>query len=464
MDLSRRSPQMALPVHGTSGALPFGKKGETPIPGRSEERRRATLAGEHAGTGNLMARVLTPANLRAALRRVQKNRGSPGVDGMTVEELPAYLLRHWPRLRMELQAGRYTPAPVLRREIPKAGGGARELGIPTALDRFLQQAMLQVLQPLFDPTFSAHSYGFRPGRSAHHAVHAAQAYVQAGRRWVVDVDIEKFFDRVNHDVLMGKLAARIADRTLLRLIRRYLEAGVMVSGVVRGRVLGTPQGGPLSPLLANVYLDEVDRLLERYGHAFVRYADDCNVYVRSARAGARVLRLLLRRYVRLHLRLNATKTAVAPVWHRQFLGFRFWQTRDNEVRRAVAKPALNAMKNRVRILTRRTGGQSMTQVAAQLQEFLLGWREYFQIAETPRVFRSLDEWIRHRLRALQLKQWKRGPVVYRELRARGMSVVSAAQVAAYTRQWWKNAASFVHVAFPNRHFDALGIPRLASRP
>jgi group II intron reverse transcriptase/maturase len=409
-----------------------------------------------------MERAVSRPNLQAALKRVRRNRGSPGVDGMMVDELPAYLRMHWPGLRAQLLAGTYRPQPVRRVRIAKRGGGVRELGIPTVVDRFIQQALLQVLQPRFDATFSEHSHGFRPGRRAHDAVREAQRYVQAGRRWVVDVDLERFFDRVNHDVLMGRLAKRIADRRVLRVIRRYLEAGVMLHGVVRERHEGTPQGGPLSPLLANVLLDEVDRELERRGHAFVRYADDCNVYVRSRRAGERVMELLRRLYARLRLRVNESKSAVAPATSRTFLGFAFWVGAGKVVRRRVGPEALVEMKDRVRRLTRRVRGRSLAQVCTELRGYLLGWKQYFRLTETPRVFAQLDAWLRHRLRALQLKQWKQGRTIFRELRARGLSEAKARRVAANARRWWKNSAYAIHVALPNSLFDELGVPRLAA--
>jgi group II intron reverse transcriptase/maturase len=290
----------------------------------------------------------------------------------------------------------------------------------------------------------------------------AQQYVQDGRRWVVDVDLEKFFDRVHHDVLMGKLEARIADVRMLRLIRRYLDAGILANGVVVERHEGTPQGGPLSPLLANVLLDEIDKELEKRGHAFVRYADDCNVYVRSKRAGERVMEALRRLYAGLRLRVNEAKSAVARPQDRKFLGYTFWYSRGGKVRLRMAPKALAAMKERVREITARNGGRSVKQVVAELWSYLAGWREYFRLAETPKVMRGLDEWIRHRMRMLHLKQWKRGTTVYRELRSRGMSRDGAAQVAANTRRWWRNASMTLHVALPTSYFDTLGIPRLAA--
>ncbi|MGH8285270.1 MAG: group II intron reverse transcriptase/maturase [Steroidobacteraceae bacterium] len=427
----------------------------------SEEARSATHDTGCLGASDLMARVLSRPNLQAALKRVRSNKGSAGIDGMTVDELPEYLRAHWPALRELLLAGRYQPRAVRRHLIPKRGGGVRTLGIPTVLDRFIQQALLQILQPLIDPSFSRHSYGFRPGRRAHEAILAAQAFIQDGRRWVVDVDLESFFDRVNHDVLMGKLAARIADRRVLALIRRYLAAGIMAHGVVIERHEGTPQGGPLSPLLANVLLDEVDKELERGGHAFVRYADDCNVYVRSRRAGERVMRRLRRCYAKLRLRINESKSAVAVVMGRKLLGYTFWFAPGGIVKRAVARKALGEMKERVRRITQRNAGRSVEQVAAQLRAYLLGWREYFRLAETPRRFDELDQWLRHRLRALHLKHWKRGRVVYRELRALGMTSEQAAMVASQTRRWWHNSSLLINRAFPTRYFDQLGVPRFA---
>jgi group II intron reverse transcriptase/maturase len=392
---------------------------------------------------------------------VQKNKGSPGIDGMTVEALHVHLRETWPVLREQLLAGTYRPQPVKRQRIPKSDGSERELGIPTALDRFIQQALLQILQPQFDPTFSSHSHGFRPGRRAHDAVCEAQRYIQEGRRWVVDVDLEKFFDRVNHDVLMGRLAHRIADKRVLGLIRHYLEAGIMANGLVVERHEGTPQGGPLSPLLANVLLDEVDKELEKRGHAFVRYADDLNVYVRSLRSGGRVMETLRRLFAKLKLRINESKSAVARPWDRKFLGYSFWVAKGREVKRRVASKALAAMKQRVRSLTGRSRGRSMLTVAAELRSYLLGWKQYFRLADTPGIFRDLDAWIRHRLRALQLKHWKNESTVYRELRARGLSEGKAERVARNTRSWWRNSGLDIGIALPASHFDNLGVPRLA---
>lgn len=440
--------------------LPFEARGEAPQSERSEEASTARSGNERPGASGLMVEVLGRRNLHAALKRVRQNKGSPGIDGMTVEELPEWLRANWDRIRNELIDETYRPQPVLRQEIPKRGGGVRQLGIPTVLDRLIQQALLQVLQPRIDPTFSEHSHGFRPGCRAHDAVRKAQQYVREGRCWVVDVDLESFFDRVNHDVLMSRLSRHTADKTVLRLIRRYLEAGILVNGVKVDRYEGTPQGGPLSPLLANVLLDEVDKELEKRGHPFVRYADDCNVYVRSQRAGERVMSWLRQALARLRLRVNEQKSAVDLVQRRTFLGFAF--TYGAEPRITVAMKAREAMKARIRELTRRNRGRSMHQVAEDLRRYLMGWKSYFRLVETPSVFNHLDGWIRRRLRALQLKHWKRGTTAYRELRALGAPHDIAAKAAAHTQRWWWNSKTKVQVALPNCFFDKLGIPRLAA--
>jgi RNA-directed DNA polymerase len=408
----------------------------------------------------LMERVVASDNVVKALKRVEQNKGSPGTDGMTTQELRAHLREAWPQLREQLLAGSYQPTAVREQEIPKSGGGVRKLGIPTVLDRFIQQAILQVLQPIFDPTFSEGSYGFRPGRSAHDAVRAAHRLIQSGKTWVVDVDLEKFFDRVNHDVLMGRLASRISDTRLLRLIRRYLNAGVMANGVVMERQEGTPQGGPLSPLLANVLLDDVDKELEKRGLAFARYADDCNVYVSSRRAADDAMAMLRRAFAGLRLRINEAKSAVDRPWNRKFLGFSFWHA-GHAVKLRVAPKALETMKERVRQITSRAGGRSIQQVADELRSYLVGWKNYFRLADTQGVYRRHDEWIRHRLRALQLKHWKRGTTAYRELRRLGASEEIARRVAGNLRRWWRNAAMHLHFVMPIAHFDRLGVPRLA---
>jgi group II intron reverse transcriptase/maturase len=409
-----------------------------------------------------MEEVVERDNMKAALKRVKSNKGSPGVDGMTVEELPVHLVAHWETVRAQLLDGSYQPQLVRQHEIPKDSGGVRKLGIPTVVDRLIQQAILQVLQPRFDPTFSEHSYGFRPGRSAHDAVRAAQRYIQEGRRIVVDVDLEQFFDRVNHDVLMGKLAARIADKRMLGLIRRYLQAGIMANGISTERHEGTPQGGPLSPLLANVLLDEVDKELEKRGHAFVRYADDSNVYVSSRRAGERVMQALRGLYAKLRLRVNEAKSAVGRPSDRKFLGFSFWMPKDKPVKRRVAKQSLEKLKDRVREITGRNAGRSMGAMIAELRSYLLGWKEYFRLAELPSVFLALDAWIRRRVRLVQLKQWKHGPTVYRRLRARGASERQAAVAAAYTHRWWQTSRNpGLSNVLSTKELERLGVPQLA---
>jgi group II intron reverse transcriptase/maturase len=442
--------------------LPLGGRGEAPRAQRSGETPTAANGDERSGIDHLMERVVERGNAKAALKRVRQNKGSPGVDGMTVDELPKHLIEHWEATRAQLLEGTYQPKPVREAEIPKSGGGVRKLGIPTVLDRFIQQSILQVLQPMFDPTFSKHSHGFRPGHSAHDAVCEAQRYVQEGRRVVVDVDLERFFDRVNHDVLMGRLEKRIGDRRMLGLIRRYLEAGIMAGGVATERYEGTPQGGPLSPLLANVLLDEVDKELEKRGHAFVRYADDCNVYVGSQRAGERVMRALRDLYARLRLRVNEMKSAVARPWERKFLGYSFWVAPGKVVRRRVAPKALEAMKQRVRDITTRSRGRSMNRVFAELRAYLLGWKGYFRLAETPGIFMNLDEWIRHRLRMIQLKQWIRGKTIYREMKRLGANDQAARRVAANSRRWWCNSAKLLNTALPTSYYDRQGVPRLAA--
>jgi group II intron reverse transcriptase/maturase len=395
-----------------------------------------------------------------AWKRVLANKGSAGVDGRTVLQTGEYLKQAWPAIGQALLDGRYRPQPVRRVSIPKPGGGVRELGIPTVTDRLIQQALLQVLQPLIDPTFSEHSHGFRPGRSAHGAVLEAQQYVQAGHRVVVDVDLEKFFDRVNHDILMDRLAKRIADKPVLRLIRRYLQAGILHNGVRIERDEGTPQGGPLSPLLANVLLDEVDRELERRGHKFVRYADDCNVYVKSLKAGQRVLQALRRCYAKLALQVNEAKTAVARVWGRKFLGYCIRRSKEGG-KRAVSEQALRKLRRRIRALTRGTRGRSLAQVAQDLRAYVPGWKAYFQLAQTPKVMDDLDKWLRRRLRVLQLKQWKRGTTMFREAGKLGASPQLAARIATHAGSWWRGSAMGINIVMPIAYFDRLGVPKFS---
>ncbi len=405
--------------------------------------------------------ALTRENLKQAFKRVRANKGAAGADGLDIDQTARHLVTTWPVIREQLLKGTYRPSPVRRVTIPKPDGGERELGIPTVTDRLIQQALLQVLQPVLDPTFSEHSYGFRPGRRAHDAVIAAQSYVQSGRRVVVDVDLEKFFDRVNHDILIDRLQRRIDDAGVIRLIRAYLNSGIMDGGVVQRRDQGTPQGGPLSPLLANVLLDEVDKELEQRGHCFARYADDANVYVRSRRAGERVMALLRRLYGRLRLKVNETKSAVASVFGRKFLGYSLWVAPGGVVKRKVAAKPLLTFKHRVRELTRRSGGHSIKAVVEQLRSYVQGWKAYFRLAQTPKVWRELDKWMRHRLRAIQLKHWRRGTTIYRELQALGARVEVARQVAANSRRWWRNSDGAIKRVLTITYFDRLGVPRLS---
>ena len=417
-----------------------------------------------AETERMMEEICEKDNCREALRRVKANKGSPGIDGMTVDVLPEYLVQHWPAIRAQLLSGTYRPQPVRRVEIPKPDGGMRKLGVPTVLDRMIQQAVLQVLQRRWDAEFSDHSYGFRPGRSPHQAVARAQQYIIEGCGWVVDLDLEKFFDRVNHDRLMARIAQRISDKRLLKLIRAFLTAGVMENGLVSAVDEGTPQGGPLSPLLSNLVLDELDRELERRGHRFVRYADDCNIYVRSDRAGQRVMEGVTSFIEkRLKLKVNAQKSAVARPEERTFLGFTFGRLGASPaLRRRIAPKALRRFKERVREITRRNRGVSMKCRVEELSAFLRGWRAYFGFCQTPEVFESLDSWMRRRLRAVQWKQWKRPQRRCAELLKRGVSWEFAVTTAASAHGPWHLARSqAVQVALPNAHFDSLGLFRLS---
>lgn len=429
--------------------------------GPPREHQGTGSARPKAGTGGLLEAALARENLHRAWKRVKANKGAAGVDGLGIEQTAELLRTRWSDIRQTLLAGQYRPQPVRRVMIPKPDGSQRELGIPTVLDRLIQQALLQVLQPLIDPSFSDHSHGFRPGRRAHDAVKAARAYVQSGKRVVVDVDLAKFFDRVNHDILIDRLKRRIDDAGVIRLIRAYLNAGIMDGGVVIDRHLGTPQGGPLSPLLANVLLDEVDKALEARGYSFARYADDCNVYVGSIKAGERVMALLKRQYARLKLQINEAKSAVASAFGRKFLGYALWVAKGKEVKCAVAKKALDNFKARIRQLTRRSGGRSMSEVVEKLRPYLLGWKAYFGMAQTPKVWRELDEWLRHRLRAIRLRQWKRGTTMYRELLAMGAKESVARQVAANSRRWWRNSAKLLNSVLTIAWFDQMGLPRLS---
>lgn len=407
----------------------------------------------------LLEAVVERKNMWQALKQVERNSGAAGVDNMTVEQLRDYLREHWPRIKEELLAGSYQPQSVLKVEIPKPGGkGMRMLGIPTVVDRLIQQALHQVLSPLFEPHFSESSYGFRPQRSAHQAVLKARQYVHEGRRWVVDIDLEKFFDRVNHDILMSRLARRIKDKRVLRLIRRYLQAGMMWNGLTTARREGTPQGGPLSPLLSNILLDELDKELERRGHKFCRYADDCNVYVRSQSAGARVLKsltALLER--RLRLKVNVEKSAVARPWARKFLGYSF--TAQRESRLKVARESVQRLKGKLREIFRRGRGRNLGKlIEEELTPLLRGWMNYFRLAEVKGIFEELDSWIRRKLRSLIWRKWKRPLARTKGLRQRGLAAEHALKSAMNGRgPWWNAGAAHMHLAFPKSYFDRCGL-------
>src|SRR5262245_40991070 len=444
--------------------LAFMEEGRSEAPrasGEGTESFTAKRGIESPAIGEqLMEEVCGRENCKRALKRVKANKGSAGVDGMTVQQLPDYLKQHWLGIREQLLSGTYMPQPVKRVEIPKPDGGVRKLGIPTVQDRFIQQAVMQVLQGKWDRTFSDHSHGFRPGRSAHQAVEQAQQYIAEGYRWVVDLDLEKFFDRVCHDKLMAKIAERVSDKRLLKLIRTFLRAGVMENGLVSPVDEGTPQGGPLSPLLSNIVLDELDRELEGRGLRFVRYADDCNIYVRSRRAGDRVMGSIAR-YItkRLKLKVNEEKSAVGQPRERKFLGFSF--TGEKEPRRRIAPKAIARFKERIRELTRRTRGVSIEKMAEDVARYLRGWTSYFGKCQTPSVLEELEKWLRRRLRSAMWKQWKRGRVRYAELRKRGVSETLAAKTAGSAHGPWRLANSpGLTIALPNAYFDLLGIPRL----
>ena len=411
-------------------------------------------------TEQLMEEVVERGNLKQALKRVQSNQGGSGVDKMTVDALPAHLKEHWRTIREQLLQGTYRPQPVRRVEIPKSGGGVRKLGIPSVLDRFVQQSVLQVLQRRWDPSFSEHSYGFRPGRSAHQAVAQAQQYVREGYTVVVDFDLEKFFDGVNHDKLMSRVAQRVSDKRMLRLIRSFLKAGVMEQGLVSSTEVGTPQGGPLSPLLSNVVLDELDRELERRGHRFCRYADDSNIYVRSLRAGERVMASITEFITRkLKLRVNQAKSRVAHAWEREFLGFSV--TRGAARKRSIGKKAVRRFKERIREITRRNRGVSLAHVVSDLAGYIRGWVGYFGFCEARYVLRDLDSWIRRRLRCFIWKKWKTFRRRRRGLMERGIAEAPASQTAARSRGCWSTSnVPPLRSAFPKAYFDTLELPRM----
>src|SRR6266702_358186 len=446
--------------------LAFTAESRSEAPRAAEEGTEALVAKGEAESPAVMERLMEEVcereNCLRAWRRVKANQGSPGVDGRRIQQFPEYLKQHWQGIREQLLSGKYKPQPVRRVEIPKPDGGMRKLGIPTVLDRLIQQAVLQVLQSRWDPTFSEHSYGFRPKRSAHKAVAKAQEYIVSGRRWMVDLDLEKFFDRVNHDRLMSAVGKRIRDQRVLRLIGAYLRAGVMENGLVSPTEEGTPQGGPLSPLLSNIELDELDQELERRRHCFVRYADDCNIYVRSRAAGKRVMASITGfLWQRLKLRVNAEKSAVARPQERKFLGFSF--TAERQARRRIAPKAVLRFKQRIRELTRRTKGVHPGQLK-ELNAYLRGWQSYFGFCETPSVLAKLAQWIQRRIRATLWKQWKRGSTRYAELRRRGVGRDLAAQTAGSSHGPWRLGKSpALNIALPTTFLASLGLPSLTVR-
>ena len=436
---SDRQLELPLENHGDESAFGIGRDG-APV-----------------SQVNLLERVLEADNLQRALRQVRRNRGAPGIDGMTVEELPEFLKEHWSRQKESLLNGFYKPQPVRRVTIPKPGGGERQLGVPTVLDRFLQQALMQVLQEEWDDGFSKSSYGFRPNRSAHQAVIMAQEHIRQGYSFVVDIDLEKFFDRVNHDILMAKVAMRIRDQRIVNLIRRILTAGAVTLAGFEPATEGTPQGSPLSPILSNLLLDEFDKELEKRGHRFVRYADDANIYVRSETAGERVMASVTR-YLekRLRLKVNAAKSAVDRPWNRKFLGFTF--TRRDK-RRKVSDKALRSFKAKTREITRRTRGRTLSRIIEELRAYIIGWKAYFGITEVPSPLKTLDKWVRRRLRSYVWKQW--GRAGYRELRKRGVGRELAWNTCKSAHGPWRLGQSpALVIALPGRYLRFLGLPSL----
>ena len=440
---------------------PLGDNGRNP-PRPMEGVSNATAKRETSNPkkARMMEAVVERGNMRAALKRVEANKGAAGVDGMSTKALRPWLHTHWPQVKEELLEGRYKPSPVRKVEIPKPGGGVRQLGIPTVIDRLIQQSLLQVMQPVFAPEFSESSYGFRPGRSAQQAVLAARTHVESDRQYVVDIDIEKFFDRVNHDMLMARVARKVEDKRVLRMIRGYLQAGVMDGGLVSERTEGTPQGGPLSPLLSNILLDDLDKELERRGHAFCRYADDCNIYVRSRQAGERVMASVTRFLEkRLKLRVNQSKSAVDRPGRRKFLGYSM--TGHKEPRLKAAPQSIERLKNKLREVVRRGRGRNIRRIVEELTPILRGWMNYFRYAQVKGIFEELDGWIRRKLRCILWRQWKRSYTRAKNLMKRGLDEARAWKSATNGRgPWWNSGASHMNEAYPKRFFDELGLVSL----
>ena len=437
--------QQVKPVGEVQSAEPFPARGD----GKSDER--------------VWEAVFARENMQTALKRVESNKGAAGIDGMQVTDLRGYLKAHWLEVRTVLESGKYQPNPVRRVEIPKPDGGVRQLGIPTVLDRLIQQAIAQVLTPMFEGVFSPHSYGFRPGRSAHQAVQQSQEYIREGYDWVVDIDLEKFFDRVNHDKLMARVVRVVKDKRVLKLIRAYLESGVMVNGVVMETEEGTPQGGPLSPLLSNIMLNDLDRELEERGHKFVRYADDCNIYVKTERAGERVLKSV-KQYLekKLKLKVNPKKSKVERATRAKFLGFSFWK-RKGEVFIRLANRTKERFAEKIRRLTKRTRSGKMEDIVSEVNRYTRGWIGYFRLATTPSVYQGLDEWIRRRLRQIQWKRWKRGTTRYQELVRLGVPREQAALGATGTSPWRMSHSPIVHEALNNAYWRSTGLESITER-
>jgi RNA-directed DNA polymerase len=451
------------------GRLPSLDKGATEqtkgvkLPGTEQSAEPSPARDERKSDTGLWEEIWTKENLTQAMKRVERNGGAAGIDGMTVKEVRPYLKEHWLEIREALESGNYRPSPVKRVEIPKPDGGVRELGIPTVIDRLLQQAIAQVLTPIFEQKFSAHSYGFRPRRSAHDAVKAAQEYAQSGHEWVVDIDLEKFFDRVNHDMLMARVAREVKDKRVLKLIRAYLSSGVMINGVRMGTEEGTPQGGPLSPILSNIMLDDLDKELEKRGHKFVRYADDCNIYVKTERAGGRVMESV-RKFLeeKLKLKVNQKKSKVEKANRVKFLGFSFYN-RKGEILVRVARRSLERFREKLRQLTKRTRSGKIEDIIHKINVYIVGWKGYYRLANTPSVYEGLDGWIRRRLRQMIWKRWKRGTTRYKELVKLGVPKGYAQEGAGGTSPWRMAATPVINQALSNGYFRSLGLMSVNTR-